>query len=444
MSELLESAGLKFDDYSVFLILILQLLGSVLATRFSARLGAFGPFVPGIYAGVGLLSSAIVFGWAQTLRVVLVVLVQYLASKLCRTPQKTMAASGFAFGFVTCYHLYRLFQNRPSGENCIVNVMMVQMPRTIYFYWHCLGLHSKGERLPSIGSYFSYMFNFIGLLTGPVFTYEEHLRLLASANTHSPDRHRKILLRSLVVLASVAGFLVGLRWDILNWSVAESMASRSPLYRIVCDAVVCFVLRLRFYIAWCTVEMICCVLCLKDSQSDYREYIETLDIVKVETEWSLKSRVEHWNFSISKWLRLCFYEPLISEFKFSKSSASFVSFMLSAFWHGVAPNYYLGFLLLFLISAYEKTLYRKRWFNWPLKALSYTLTTSAAFVFYFRDNGDWKRYIQINKDVLLLIPATLALALLLPKRQLGRPTAADREAKGAASGEVGREKAKTQ
>lgn len=438
MPELSEPAGLKFDDYSVFLILILQVLGSFLATRFSAQLRVFGPFLPGIYAGVGLLSSAIVFGSAQTFWVVLVVPIQYLASKLCRSPQKTMAASGIAFGFVTCYHLYRFLQNRPPGENCIVNVMMVQMPRTIYFYWHCLGLYSKGESLPSIGSYFLYMFNFIGLLTGPVFTYEEHLRLLANANTHSPDRNKKILQKSLIVLASLVGFLIGLKWDIPSWAVAESMASRSVVYRIGCDAIVSLIFRLRFYIAWCTVEIICSILCLKDSQSNYRDYIETLDVGKIESDWSLKSRVENWNFSISKWLRLCFYQPLIGDFKFSKASASFVCFMLSAFWHGVAPNYYLGFFLLFLISAYEKVLFRKNRLDWLAKTVSHVLTNSAGFVFYLRDNDDWKKYIRISKDVLLFIPVMLALSLLLPKKQPAR------DAKAAATGELGREKAKTQ
>lgn len=63
-----------------------------------------------------------------------------------------------------------------------------------------------------------------------------------------------------------------------------------------------------------------------------------------EVESNPRLKTEHWNASVQKWLRNCFYEPISSAYPKSQTAPTVVVFLVSAVWHGIYVTYYIGFL----------------------------------------------------------------------------------------------------
>lgn len=73
---------------------------------------------------------------------------------------------------------------------------------------------------------------------------------------------------------------------------------------------------------------------------------------------SPRQKVANWNITSSNWLRLNVFEPLVS-LGVSKETSQLATNMVSAFWHGLFPCYYLTFLIMNTMVTIEKTLFIK-------------------------------------------------------------------------------------
>jgi hypothetical protein len=77
-----------------------------------------------------------------------------------------------------------------------------------------------------------------------------------------------------------------------------------------------------------------------------------------EVKGSPRERTEHWNSSIQQWLKDCFYDNLKP--RVGDSLALLLTFMVSAFWHGVYLAYYIGMLHWGAVQHLAKLVYRRR------------------------------------------------------------------------------------
>lgn len=83
-----------------------------------------------------------------------------------------------------------------------------------------------------------------------------------------------------------------------------------------------------------------------------------VDILHIELANNWKEVLDHWNINTNIWLRNNVYKRLVPPGTKPGFSASMFTFLTSAFWHGVAPGYYLAFVLAGLFSALAKNMRR--------------------------------------------------------------------------------------
>lgn len=83
-----------------------------------------------------------------------------------------------------------------------------------------------------------------------------------------------------------------------------------------------------------------------------------VDVLHIELANNWKEILDHWNINTNIWLRNNVYKRLVAPGRKPGFAASMLTFLTSAFWHGVAPGYYLAFVLAGLFSALAKNLRR--------------------------------------------------------------------------------------
>ncbi|VDO02538.1 unnamed protein product [Rodentolepis nana] len=111
-----------------------------------------------------------------------------------------------------------------------------------------------------------------------------------------------------------------------------------------------FSTRLKYYFGWCLAEML--GICAgngytgidPETHSTLWLNVHNFDFFQVETAPNLKLLIDAWNIGTVRWLREVVY--LRAPLKFR---TVFV-FLVSAFWHGLYPGYYLMFLSFALFT----------------------------------------------------------------------------------------------
>lgn len=76
-----------------------------------------------------------------------------------------------------------------------------------------------------------------------------------------------------------------------------------------------------------------------------------------------RERIPFWNTSTARWLRNCYYEQI--QYYLGKKMASLATFMISAFWHGTYPSYYISFFIVYVVSDIEKIAFKKKFKKIP-------------------------------------------------------------------------------
>ena len=108
-------------------------------------------------------------------------------------------------------------------------------------------------------------------------------------------------------------------------------------------------IRFKYYLAWklnsCTVHA--CGLSYEKTitnEDGKKEHVfekhPHVHVMVVETTEHVKLKISNWNIPAQNWLRRCVYERV-------KGNGQFITFMVSAFWHGFYGGYYLSFIMFF-------------------------------------------------------------------------------------------------
>jgi lysophospholipid acyltransferase len=80
--------------------------------------------------------------------------------------------------------------------------------------------------------------------------------------------------------------------------------------------------------------------------------IENVVIRKIEFDTNPKVRIQYWNRTVHLWLKYTIFLRVLNveRYKNNKQMASLITFMVSAFWHGFYPIYYLFFFLFYILE----------------------------------------------------------------------------------------------
>lgn len=217
-------------------------------------------------------------------------------------------------------------------------------------------------RKPGLLEFLGWTYLVTGVLGGPAIEYRDYERFVdESMFSEVPGKKIpscvfgsfKAMATALFFMGCIAtfGFLSPdrLRHDVANSAVAATMPMWWMLFLVYSSSVF---QRCKYYLVWLVGEASCDVSGVgftgmvksPDGKSPPRASWErsiNVDPLGTETAQSLKAVIDSWNIATERWLRHYVYERL--RFTPFKNWSRGLTFIVSAFWHGMYPGYYLTF-----------------------------------------------------------------------------------------------------
>ncbi|KAK9453690.1 MBOAT, membrane-bound O-acyltransferase family-domain-containing protein [Dipodascopsis uninucleata] len=281
----------------------------------------------------------------------------------------------FTMGHLLFSHLERIFGESIGDQIDITGAQMVLVMKLTTFAWNvhdgrqpestltALQKDRALKSLPSLLDFLSYVFFFPSMMIGPSYDYSEFSRWLDLSMFDGPElqklgkkRKRKIP-RSGRVAARKA--LEGVFWlalwiildDKLNakYLLSDKFVRLNIMYRILYLWPLGFVYRLKYYGAWSLAEGSCILSGLgyngkgPDGKLKW-DRVKNIDIWRFETGQNIHVLLESWNMNTNKWLKTYVYLRVTPKGQKPGFRSTLLTFLTSAFWHGVNPGYYLTFV----------------------------------------------------------------------------------------------------
>lgn len=234
-------------------------------------------------------------------------------------------------------------------------------------------------KLPNLTEVFLYSYCYIGLMTGPFYRYKTYHDWLHQINAQDIPSWKPMMAR--LKPAPVFGvlFLIISYYFPLNYVKKDEFYEQAFLFRLFYMVPIFFVFRMRFYVAWIFAECGCIAAAFGaypvtaksrsgggptienvhlerstdgakiDIEYDY-ETIKNIDCYGADFCVKVKDGMRCWNMSVQWWLAQYIYKNSpIKSFVFGSAW----TMLISAYWHGIHPGYYLSFLTIPLCLASE-------------------------------------------------------------------------------------------
>ncbi|XP_054762558.2 lysophospholipid acyltransferase 7-like [Lytechinus pictus] len=251
---------------------------------------------------------------------------------------------------------------------------------------------------PTVEELFHYCFCFVGLLTGPYYKYKTYYDMLHHPNSASLPSIGPMLDRIKVLLPVGIVFIISSHYYTVDYMKDDAFYENSFWYRTFYMFPIFIVFRTRMYSAWLLSECVCMSATLgaypkilrtrcgqgptidpkefseqELARSDYDyETIHNIGAYMCDCTTTFRDAVRWWNMSVQWWLKNFIYVrcPL-------RAWSTSATMLVSAFWHGIHPGYYLSFLTVPLVLWAEDLLIKSfrteqnkvtfDWINWFLR-----------------------------------------------------------------------------
>lgn len=153
-----------------------------------------------------------------------------------------------------------------------------------------------------------------------------------------------------------------------NYCLTEEYANKSLLYKHSYFNISMFIQRTKYYGGWKMAQSAIVFSGLgynpsvvdSEDKTSKGEFVHNFNRVEncvirdVEIEMNPRRRIQYWNRTVHLWLKYNLFLRLLNvetkPFKNNRGLASLITFMVSAFWHGFYPVYYIFFFLFFLLE----------------------------------------------------------------------------------------------
>lgn len=296
---------------------------------------------------------------------------------------------GYLFFFRTCSYLG--FEKPPAHSNAVqllVTLRCCTLPFEIFDTSQAVDAESKAYKRPSFYEFLSYCYCYCGLTTGPYFRYKTFKDMLHQENPEQISTFIPAMSNlSTLPFYAVVYLLLNQHFPISNIASEENVKHPLGILFQLAYLVPTFIaFRWRFYIGWLLAESSCMTLGLgaypvctdpkpglgptksfseqngevqgsepENSTVSKRDFysfetIHNIRIFEVEFSPCMANTMKNWNLSVQWWISTYVHRKL--PFK-NKNLRMFITLLVSAFWHGVAPGYYLTFLMVPLVVIAE-------------------------------------------------------------------------------------------
>ena len=287
--------------------------------------------------------------------------VSYLIILMCG---KYRGSVTFAFAFsylLFCRMADQFGFDLPTGHaNAIQLLMTLRVVSVAFEITDLEGMKERKEKLPyeipNSWEYFSYCYCFCGAMTGPYYSYEVYNAMItneksAELRTSVASFNRLSQLVPIIVL-----FLAIDKYLPLEFIYTEQFKSYNMVVKAFYMLCHTFKYRFRFYIAWLLAEAVCISAGFganlpgsSDPTVQDLKPVININVLNVEFSDSLQMLIRNWNMSVQSWLLRFVYKRVSGP----KIARTLSTLLVSAFWHGVKPGYYVFFLCVPIFQIVE-------------------------------------------------------------------------------------------
>lgn len=219
---------------------------------------------------------------------------------------------------------------------------------------------------PTLLEISSFIFYYPSSLIGPSFEFTDFIRFIKLEKEYENINWNGVNRESFIqfihgIIYTVVLVVGGQRYT-TAYCGTEEFENRSMIFKILYSNFSITVLRSKYYVGWklSQASVIFCGLGYNVSIDktglivENYDRVENINITEIETGINPRSKIKYWNRTVHLWLKYYLYLRLINvqrkPFKNNKSLVSFVTFMVSAFWHGFYPVYFFFFFEYYMID----------------------------------------------------------------------------------------------
>lgn len=393
----------------------------------------------------GLLFCLICFDWSTIYLIVFTIICYGMLYLIRRDVVHWYTLSICLLSVCSC-HIYRMIVSYGGNSKLdIVTPLMVMTQRLTYvaFSYHDggrkeeeLNKDQKENRIttiPSLIEYFSYVFSFYSVLTGPTTAYKQHKDMITGDSIEKHLSDGKVPSYLLAVLEkTVTGFmflLAVIMLGSLNLDKRILNDQELPLYmRLTLISIYCCIQRFSLIFAWKTVEGVSNITGLGFNGFDDRgkpKWNLVTNVYIFDAEFgSLPVKVKSINRLTVKWLRRIIYERLTWH-------PYEITYGISLIWHGFYPGQFIFyFCVLVGIEASRRINYNIFPYFKSSRSLLLVYNVVTIIGIYIFANFSQLAFVFLKFDVIYTLwkyyyftplIITLATVILLPT---SNPTAA--------------------
>lgn len=238
---------------------------------------------------------------------------------------------------LSALHIYRMWNNYMLWTIEVTGVIMLTVIKVTSFTFNVVDKRKEGSQpaQPEVLEWLGYIYFFPSFLTGPTIEFEDYRDLTYNENQPNKNISSYSTLKSALLFVPL---LFAQSYFDVNYLVSDEFTHRSLKFKFMFCYLVMLVIRSKYYFAWLISEANCLASGLNAEQA------ENVKIIKVETGQSPHQVLSSWNICTAKWLKKYVYQRLTEKHHFQRYIATFCTNLVSAFWHGFYPGYYLTFI----------------------------------------------------------------------------------------------------
>jgi len=208
------------------------------------------------------------------------------------------------------------------------------------------------EKLPSFLEYYSFVFFFVGFLTGPFAEFKHYIAftdrsLFKDNNYQIPSSWKSTIIKLTIVFIA---YLMNQAHKVYpdKYTTTDEFMLHSFAYRLLYILICVELGTSKYYFAFSIGEAAANIVGIsyngKDENGNAKwDRIVMIRMWQFKTATNARGLVEHWNVPCQLWLKQYVFMRIIKMMN-NRSLAVFGTFFVSAFWHGFYGGYYCFFL----------------------------------------------------------------------------------------------------
>ncbi|XP_038068569.1 lysophospholipid acyltransferase 7-like [Patiria miniata] len=231
---------------------------------------------------------------------------------------------------------------------------------------------------PGVLDVFQYAFCFIGIITGPYYKYKTYYDMIHCENSQDIPSIEPMVDRLKTLVPVGLLFLIMSHYLSIDYAKSDEFYTHGYWYRTLYMIPMFMLFRLRMYSAWILSECVCMSATLgaypvslkpkvglgpsvnpdeinsSDKQVEYNyETIHNIDWYQCDFTPTFRDGMRNWNMSVQWWLKNYVF------FRFPvKAWSTSVTMLVSSYWHGIHPGYFLSFLTVPIVLVAEDAMMR--------------------------------------------------------------------------------------